>query len=636
MSAPGSGPDVFAVGSVDNTVYPVTYEARDSNGKGIEYSSVMPLDGPKEGLTVLVVNYGSDAEEHLMGCYTADYESAAANVTDPSKYILAVLNGGCTSDSKGEVAKEYGFNYIISYFTGDWDLSYIWGEYDVVSPEYNFNITPIVVRSEASNTILQGYERESGRYKLFFDNKNYQATSPTYDHGGFMSNFSSWGPTLDTGVIKPQLSAPGANILSTWPLDSMNNGYAILSGTSMSTPFMAACFAVLKEAFPKKSNKDIMALMQNSGTLMDWYYDKSILSPPLQQGAGMINVHNALTWESVVMPTQVTLDPSANGNPVQGNVTIYNRSKQTKLYTFSHKVGGLAQWEFYEGPSNQLYPIYAAVKFDQKSISIKGGESAVLKFTVNPPYVEDSLYLPIYGGYIIITNNGETYTVPYIGQPWDTTWANTEISKWIEVSAYIESSRIPINEISPAIHGYGYYIGEPFWTSTRLTTNATFSMGRYGYFGVLWQLADIVDQVRFDLVPANTSFTPTIYGYDHTVVSIPKEELIYPTNATISQVLGAPVVYNMKEWSGNVNNTDGSLAWWQKTLPVDSVPNADYRILMRVLPLGGDYNKLQDWQSWLSAILTIDRSAEDTAALAHNEVYDRYVSPMSSAQGWEY
>lgn len=53
---------------------------------------------------------------------------------------------------------------------------------------------------------------------------------PNTVSGGKMSYFSSWGLTnrLD---IKPDISAPGGNILSTYPVEK--GDYAVLSGTSM-------------------------------------------------------------------------------------------------------------------------------------------------------------------------------------------------------------------------------------------------------------------------------------------------------------------------------------------------------------------------------------------------------------------
>jgi hypothetical protein len=51
-----------------------------------------------------------------------------------------------------------------------------------------------------------------------------------------MSSFSSWGPT-DDGRIKPDLSANGVNLYSTW--DTADNAYGTISGTSMATPSAA-------------------------------------------------------------------------------------------------------------------------------------------------------------------------------------------------------------------------------------------------------------------------------------------------------------------------------------------------------------------------------------------------------------
>lgn len=48
--------------------------------------------------------------------------------------------------------------------------------------------------------------------------------------GGYMSDFSSWGPTWEL-AMNPQISGPGANILSTFPMAM--GGYRVMSGTSM-------------------------------------------------------------------------------------------------------------------------------------------------------------------------------------------------------------------------------------------------------------------------------------------------------------------------------------------------------------------------------------------------------------------
>ncbi len=57
-----------------------------------------------------------------------------------------------------------------------------------------------------------------------------------------MADFSSWGPT-DDGRIKPEICAPGVGIYSTY----LDNSYHGNSGTSMATPVVSGCIALLLE-----------------------------------------------------------------------------------------------------------------------------------------------------------------------------------------------------------------------------------------------------------------------------------------------------------------------------------------------------------------------------------------------------
>ncbi|WP_456463156.1 S8 family serine peptidase [Lutibacter sp.] len=94
------------------------------------------------------------------------------------------------------------------------------------------------------------------------------------DAFGVIANFSSFGPTVD-GRIKPDVCAQGANV---YIINSSGN-IATSNGTSFASPIITGVIACLWQAFPNKTNAEIIQLVKESSHLYT--------NPTAQEGYGI-------------------------------------------------------------------------------------------------------------------------------------------------------------------------------------------------------------------------------------------------------------------------------------------------------------------------------------------------------------
>lgn len=70
------------------------------------------------------------------------------------------------------------------------------------------------------------------------------------------ASFSTFGEWVD-------LAAPGANVLSTYPL-KLGNGYKIMDGTSMAAPFVSAAAALVRSQYPSLTQAQVRAQLERT------------------------------------------------------------------------------------------------------------------------------------------------------------------------------------------------------------------------------------------------------------------------------------------------------------------------------------------------------------------------------------
>jgi hypothetical protein len=99
-----------------------------------------------------------------------------------------------------------------------------------------------------------------------------------------LSSTSSCGPVQD-GRVKPEISAFGTGVLSTYP----NNNYGTISGTSMATPGIAGSVSLLVERYRQLNGNanPISSLIKN--TVLNTAFDLGNVGPDYRFGYGRIN-----------------------------------------------------------------------------------------------------------------------------------------------------------------------------------------------------------------------------------------------------------------------------------------------------------------------------------------------------------
>lgn len=98
-----------------------------------------------------------------------------------------------------------------------------------------------------------------------------------------LTDFSSKGPRSIDGAIKPEISAPGSNVISA----AMGHGADVvqMSGTSMAAPHVAGVMALLKQARPQLSADELKAILMGGSKTIG---NSAGRYPVSQQGAGRV------------------------------------------------------------------------------------------------------------------------------------------------------------------------------------------------------------------------------------------------------------------------------------------------------------------------------------------------------------
>jgi minor extracellular serine protease Vpr len=162
-----------------------------------------------------------------------------------------------------------------------------------------------------------------------------------------MAGFSSQGPTDVDFRVKPDVVAPGVNVLSSIPHQFCDAPpcFAFFQGTSMATPHLAGSAAVVRGQHPDWSAAQIRSAIVNTadqGVLRDFQTGTQIVTDVNIIGAGRENLLSAVNAAVALDPVSVSFGavPSGSGQTQTFTLTLTNLTGSAQTFNVAVGAGG--------------------------------------------------------------------------------------------------------------------------------------------------------------------------------------------------------------------------------------------------------------------------------------------------------
>ncbi|KAI9164185.1 subtilase [Paramyrothecium foliicola] len=376
---------------------------------------------------------------------------------------------------------------------------------------------------------------------------------------GKASDFTSWGALNDL-TVKPDVGAPGGQIYSTY----LDNGYAVLSGTSMACPYVAGVAAlwVSKNGGRKAHSKDWARALGrriiSSGQPLPWYIagtvDNTFTAPVEQVGSGLIDGWKVLNYDTQLDFKTIGLNDTRHFSRYH-DVILTNNGKEDVDYSFSHAPA--AGIETYTCPEDdcrvKTWDELEAIKLEvdvtlPKAFRLKPGQSKKVSLNFANPDNKgwNAAALPAYSGSIRIKgSNGEELSVPYFGLAADLKSVVSPIYR----AGYPTAVSTPANTTIDKDATFTFDYSDAELDFPRIVTRL-----KWGSAQIRWDIFESDWTERkwsWPLTPGKNGYVGTVHGLDKSTGSVD-----YP-NVTVT----FPVVWVNR----NADTSENQLYheyWW--------------------------------------------------------------------------
>ena len=149
-----------------------------------------------------------------------------------------------------------------------------------------------------------------------------------------LNSTSSRGPDGNQNILKPDIAAPGTNILSAFSPDDGGEDFNMISGTSMASPHVAGAAALMSQLHPDWSANDIKTALTSTAKF-DGILDDDAVTPatPFDMGAGRMDLDAAA--KAVLTFDKPSIASDSCVGPCTFTRTVYNKADTKTSWNLS-------------------------------------------------------------------------------------------------------------------------------------------------------------------------------------------------------------------------------------------------------------------------------------------------------------
>ena len=402
VGSPGTAPDAITVAAVSNThvfapTLKVTAAGAPASDQAIPFQGELELPAPDawsaRPQTLVDVGTihgtnGQPVDRHLCG---PAGDLATPKGTLPahslSGDIALAQRGLCPFETKAAEAAAAGAIGIVLVDNRQ-------GEANVIPVPL---LLPGGMISNLDGADLEAYMAGTGGRTQIEVGQSIQDVNT--GRSGVMTDFSSSGPTAFGHDLKPDISAPGGQVLSSTLRNTDPSRFAVFDGTSMATPHVSGSAALLLQLHPTWTPEQVKSALMSTAAPAWGNTARTVEAPVTAEGGGLVWLPRA------AQPLLFTRPASLSFEDVN---VLHGAAEKPLLLQVSDAGGGDGLWQVTVQPQ--------AVTTGA-SLSVPGAISLAPGGQTDIPVVAQASAGAAQGenyGFIVLTRGSDTRRIPYL------------------------------------------------------------------------------------------------------------------------------------------------------------------------------------------------------------------------------